>query len=216
MARIMIHTYPGRLWYVKGFLIPELNRQGIKDITIWNDTKSKGNLASCMESFASCRGHPDGTWHLQDDVLPASYFAEFADDYDTVVCGFCHSGYENGIPIVGNVFPVLMWNSSFPCIYIPNGMAAECAAWFYTDARYRPQFREWISTGKNDDNFFHAFCVERYSNKLMINHAPHLVEHVDYLIGGSSINQWRGHTSRAYYFDDDEAMERLTNWLKTQ
>lgn len=214
--QVMIHACPARMWYVNGFLIPELKRQGIEDITIWNDTDGWGNLESCMLSFASCKGKEGGTWHLQDDVLPATYFSEYATDYDTIVCGFCYSGYENGTPVVGEVFPTLMWNSSFPCIYIPNDIAYECADWFFSDARFREEFREWVESGKKDDNFFHAFCTERYSNKIVLNFAPHLVEHVDYLIGGSSINRWRSYICRGYYFDDEEAMSRLINWLRTR
>lgn len=214
----MIHACPARMWYVDGFLIPSMLEQGIlrDEIIVWCDTEGKGNLASCMESFAFCRDRPGGTWHLQDDVMISHDFAQRSREYagDSIVCGFCYSGYEPGIPITGYVFPVLMWNSSFPCIFIPNKMAAECADWFYADARARPELAGWTESGKNDDNFFHAFCVEKYADAWVLNLAPHLVEHVDYIIGGSTINQWRDHTSRGYWFEDDYLTEQLKDRIQ--
>ena len=213
----MIHTYPGRLWYVNDFLVPSMIEQGIRqqDILIWNDFLKKGNLQSCIDSFASCSGMPGGTWHLQDDVLIAKDFAERTREHseDRVVCGFCASCYEDGIPIVGEVFPVLMWNSSFPCIYIPNDIAAEFTRWFYTKAKPDPDYAGWIQSGKMDDVFFHDFLMKQHPNDTVLNLAPHLVEHVDYIIGGSSINQWRGHPTRGYYFDDERLVTELSEKL---
>ena len=211
--RYMIHACPRRMWYVNDFLIPSMLDQGIsrEDIIVWNDERGRGNLFSCMDSFASCRGVDGGTWHLQDDVLICRDFAEYTQEFvgDQVVCGFCFSGYENGTPITGEVYSVLMWQSSFPCIYIPNAIAAECAEWFFKDARYRPEFADWVASRKKDDTFFRTFFVERHRDEKVINLAPHLVEHVDYIIGGSTINQWRGHTSRGDWFMDDDLVDEL-------
>lgn len=210
----MIHACPDRMWYVNDFLIPSMMDQGIprESILVWCDTEGKGNLISCMDAFASRKEKPGGTWHLQDDVLICRDFSERTQEFgrDQIVCGYCYSGYEQGIPIAGQVFPALMWNSCFPCVYIPNEIAAECADWFYNDARARPGFRPWVNTGKMDDNFFHAFCMERHPNEYVLNLAPHLVEHVDYIIGGSVANKWRGHICRAFYFEDDDLTEELT------
>lgn len=216
--KIMIHACPDRMWYVTGFLVPSIIEQGIPpdDITIWNDTARNGNLVSCIESFRSCAGKPGGTWHLQDDVMICHDFAKRAkkNSGDHIVCGFCYSGYEDGIPIHGYVYPVLMWRSSFPCIYIPNEIAAEFVEWFQNDARARPIFGAWVKSGKMDDNFFHAFCVERHPNDKVLNSAPHLVEHVDYIIGGSVINTWRPHIARGYWFEDDYLIKELCSKLR--
>ena len=212
--KYMIHACPDRMWYVNGFLIPSMLDQGITrdEIIVWNDAAGNGNLIACMEAFSSCRWREGGTWHLQDDVLISRDFAERTREQagDKVVCGFCYSGYEDGTPIVGNVFPVLMWRSTFPCVYIPNSLAAECADWFFTDAMHRQQFEPWVKSGKKDDNFFHAFCIEQHPNEFVVNLAPHLVEHVDYIIGGSTINKWRGYIARGYYFDDETLVTELT------
>ena len=213
--RYMIHACLARMWYVKDFLIPSMMSQGIRgdDITVWNDSGGKGNLASCLESFASLKDTPGGTWHLQDDVMISRDFAARTKELagSSIICGFCYSGYEAGDPpVTGWVFPVLMWNSCFLCVYIPNETAANFVSWFYTEARARPEYSGWVESGKHDDTFFHQYCVEQRPNTLVFNHAPHLVEHVDYLIGGSVINKWRGHASRGCYFEDDDLTEELT------
>ena len=208
----IIHTYPGRLWYVENYLIPSMLAQGIErdQITVWSDP-GLGNLYSFMWCCAQSKGKKGGAWHLQDDVCICSDFAERTKQYNSgVVCGFCYNGYEDGEePVTGPVFSVLMWNSSFPCIRIPHSVAAECADWFFSEGQYREDLHDLVRTGKKDDTIFHAFFTEKHRDDTVINLAPHLVEHVDYLIGGSSINQWRGHTTRGYYFEDDEAVEKL-------
>ena len=210
----MIHACPQRMWYVEGLLIPSMVEQGIREeeITVWNDTEGVGNLRACLDSFASCTGKTGGTWHLQDDVLLSRDFAEVTKEYaqDSIVCGFCCSRWETGIPCVGEVYPVKMWNSSFPCIYIPNRIAEQFVRWFHETAAFDPDYAKWIRTGKMDDTIFHEFCVQELSNQKVINYAPHLVEHVDYIIGGSTINQWRGYLARGYYFDDDQLVQELT------
>ena len=53
--KYMIHACPQRMWYVTEFLVPSMLEQGIPeaDITIWNDTEKRGNLAACMAAFES-------------------------------------------------------------------------------------------------------------------------------------------------------------------
>ena len=109
--RYMIHACPARMWYVKDFLIPSMMSQGIRgdDITVWNDSGGKGNLASCLESFASLKDTPGGTWHLQDDVMICRDFAARTKELagSSIICGFCYSGYEAGDPpVVEQLFPV--------------------------------------------------------------------------------------------------------------
>lgn len=202
------------MWYVDGFLVPSMIGQRISrnKISVWNDKEGIGNLASCLQSFASCKGVPGGTWHLQDDVLISRDFAEVTEEYagDQIVCGFCYSGYEFGDLVVGETYPIKMWQSSFPCIYIPNRIACRFADWVNEVAAHEPEYEEWIRSGKKDDTMFHEFCIMELPNTKVINLAPHLVEHVDYILGGSTINQWRGFWARGYYFDDDQLVQELT------
>ena len=74
--KVLIHACPKRMWYVEGFLLPELKRQGADEVEVWNDTEGKGNLRACMEAFAARGTGDEGTWHIQDDVLLCRDFVE--------------------------------------------------------------------------------------------------------------------------------------------
>ena len=91
--KILIHACPQRMWYVQEFLAPALQAQGADEIEIWNDAEGRGNLASCMASFAARTGD-GGTWHIQDDVLPCRDFVERCRQNDEgVVYGFCNEQF---------------------------------------------------------------------------------------------------------------------------
>lgn len=205
MAKILIHACPARMWYVEEFLIPSLEEQGIEDIDLALDSTGKGNLQACLDSFAEVGQRPGGTWHLQDDVLIARNFAERIEEFDDgVACGFCHTLFEPfNRPMPGYVPALYMFNS-FPCIRIPNEVAAEFIEWYYTDARYRDNYQPWVRSGIHDDGFWHDFYVEKHRHDFVWNIAPNIVEHVDWLIGGSVANEWRGYICRASYWDDPD------------
>lgn len=213
---IMIHACPSRMWYVNNYIIPSLTAQGIprNEIAVWNDSNGDGNLKSCMLSFAECAKHDGDTWHLQDDVLICRDFAERIDiEENVVVCGFCHTLFEPfNRPMPGYAPAVFMYNS-FPCIRIPNRIAGEFVEWLEHDAPSRPEFREWLESGKHDDTLWHYFFEERHGYDHVWNLVPNLVEHVDWLIGGSSVNQWRGYICRAAYWEDQELVENLKEKL---
>lgn len=211
--KIMIHACPSRMWYVDGFLIPSMKEQGIQsdEITVWNDDQKKGCLESCMQAFLSCNG--GATWHLQDDVLICHDFAERVRELDEggydVICGFCHTLFEPfNRPMVGEVPAIYSFNS-FPCIRIPDDYARECAEWFYNDARYRDYYQNWVRSGIHDDGFWHDWLIEQKPHERVLNTAPALVEHVDWIIGGSTINTWRGYVCRASYWEDEYLVDEL-------
>lgn len=216
----MIHACPERMWYVAGHLLPALITSGIgpKQIKIWNDDKHRGNLLSCMDSFRFCARYGTDTWHIQDDVLPCRDFAdrlEELDDEDGVLCGFGCGNFTQQSMIRGTVYIAQMW-WSFPCIRIPDQIAGECAEWFFADAQHREQFREWTRENKGDDAIFKSFLLERYPNMTVQNITPCLVEHVDYLIGGTTVNKSRhSQINRAAYWEDEELVRQLEAKLKT-
>lgn len=219
MAKILIHACPARMWYVEEFLIPSLEEQGIEDIDLALDSTGKGNLQACLDSFEECGKQSGGTWHLQDDVLIARNFAERIEEFDDgVACGFCHTLFEPfNRPMPGHVPALYMFNS-FPCIRIPNEVAAEFVEWYYTDARYRDNYQPWVRSGIHDDGFWHDFYEERHGHDFVWNIAPNIVEHVDWLIGGSVANEWRGYICRASYWDDpeDKLIQELTRKLASR
>jgi hypothetical protein len=43
---------------------------------------------------------------------------------------------------------------------------------------------------------------------------PNLVEHVDWIVGGSILSPWRGYLARAEYWDDEDLVEELKTEVK--
>lgn len=208
--KFLIHACPDRIWYVDEFLVPSMLEQGIplEDITVWNDVDRKGCLQSCMDAFKWC-GTDGGTWHLQDDVIISSDFAQRTRDYDDgVVCGFVNEIFGPDASITGSVPACFMWNS-FQCIRIPNHIAGECAEWVETEAPKNPKYQGWIAANKFDDSLFAIFFKEKYADMRVVNLKPNIVDHVDYLIGGSVVNRWRGHAARSAYWEDNELVDAL-------
>ena len=216
----LIHAYEPRLWYVNEFLMPSMINQGIKkeDINIFTDDGSLGNLKAAMESFKNLPDDDSATWHLQDDICISSDFAKVTRNYENeyaIVCGYCYCRDEYSIiKKGGEVGAKDMWHS-FPCIMIPNKIAIECSEWFYSDALYRPEFKEWVDENKYDDAFFKKFIEENYQRLgvKIINYIPNLVDHIDYLIGGSTVNKEREKwykQSRAAWFSDRHLIDKLT------
>ena len=214
--KILIHAYPLRMWYVEGFLVPELIKQGAAadEIEIWNDVEKKGNLRACMESFAARKGD-GGTWHIQDDVLPCRDFIERcrAND-DGVVYGFCNVQFTDDPAQTGRVPVADAWHS-FQCVRIPNQYARECADWLWNgNGREHVYYPFWINSGKMDDSVFRSYLLEEHSRETVLNMVPNLVDHVDYIVGGSVLHNWRGYLTRAHFWDDEERVRELKEAVK--
>ena len=218
MVTYMIHACPKRLWYVTEYLIPSMLDQGIsKDqISVFNDTTHMGNLAACMASFESLANKDGGTWHLQDDVIISRRFKELSEKYDCdIVYGF--SGYydhpkNNPTKFYppGKVLPEQMW-SSFQCVRIPNDIAVAWAKWMRTDIIGNPVYRDYWEPNIMDDWWFKQYIKQTYDYSIVLNLAPNIVDHVDYLIGGSIINKKRlKPIYRARYWEDEDLVDELT------
>lgn len=206
-AEYIIHACPERMWYVENYLIPSMRVQGIEP-TVRCDTEHLGNLESCMRIFQSMDS-PGGTWHLQDDVIICSDFKKRTEALvsDDIVCGFVADVDENRKHI-GYVKPEQMW-WTFPCVYIPNNLAKECADWFYR-IKNKPAYHIKVQSGKLDDWFFKRYMTYHYPDYSVLNLKPALVDHIDYLIGGTTINQGRkNQIVRAMWFEDQDLVEGL-------
>ena len=198
--RYLIHACEERMWYVEDYLIPSMYEQGIDTVDAWVDVDRDGNLQSCMQSFLDCENYGGSTWHLQDDVIISRDFAKRTQEYtDGVVCGFCCNMFE-----ISKSYG--MWYS-FPCIHIPDWLAVECAKWFYKPNTQK-QFAGFINRGKCDDEIFMHYCRINHFEYTNLN--PNLVDHVDYLIGGSLTNAQRNYKiTRSSYWKDEDLVEQL-------
>lgn len=210
--QIMIHACPAREWYVNEYMIPSLVAQGIdKDqIIVWVDRDGAGNLASCIDSFFVAAQNGRDTWHLQDDVIISETFVKRARAApDGLICGFCVAEYENGNDTQGQTIARYMWQSSFPCIRVPDKLAGKFVDWYIDEAQSRDDLKPYIETGKKDDFLFYVFMLEKNFAYPVTNMVPHLVDHVDWLIGGSTINKTRDFIARAAHWQEHNLIEEL-------
>lgn len=216
--KYIIHTCNKRLWYVEDYLIPSMMAQGIPehDIDVHMDENYSGCLFATLDSFARCgRDHIDA-WHLQDDVIISRDFSERSQNYDFngVICGFWHRHECENEPKWERDIGINI-RYSFPCIYIPHEIAAEFVEWFYSEAKWRDRYQRWIEAKKYVDAFFRDFIKEKHPDDYIWNLKPSIAEHVDWLIGGSTINKWREGICRAEYWEDEDLVEELKEKLKT-
>jgi len=78
---------------------------------------------------------------------------------------------------------------------------------------------EWVSTGKRDDSIFREYIVTHEPQIPALNLYPNIVDHIDYLLGGSVINaQERAENPyrKSYWRSPelDEAVAQLEEQLK--
>ena len=212
----LIHSCGKRRWYVNKFLIPSMLKQGIdkKNINVYEDSINYGNLTSTMDSFKELPNFGE-TWHLQDDVIISSDFKEKTEKYtDGIVCGFCNKYSQENPP--GESSPQKMW-MSFQCILIPNVVARSCAEWFYTDVVNNKEFRLWVQSRKYDDSIFKIYLQDFWEDIYVYHLAPNIVDHIDYLIGGSTINACRDDKQvRSLYWNEPELVKELERNLQCQ
>lgn len=212
----MIHACNSRMWYVDEFLVPSMLNQGISadDIYVYQDVKCDGNLVSwvlsCHKAYEMWG--EQNVWHLQDDVIISSTFKERTEKFeerDGVICGFtCLYDEDNRKPGEGTAINDLWW--SFPCIRIPNKIAKECAEWADLYVWRDNQYGYWIKYKKGDDVIFRVFMESYHTNDTIYNVAPNLVDHIDYLLGGSEVNKQRNMKSvRSMYWYEHELVEQL-------
>ena len=214
MSKYVLHACPQRMWYVDEFLVPSLQQQGIDDIDIRCDKYKRGNLDHCMQIFSIMYGD-GGTWHIQDDVIICRDFKKRTEEYesDQVVCGFVWDKDDN-LNMVGDTLPKNMW-WSFPCIYIPNHMALECSDWYYQWAKYQEKYLSFSVGKQYDDYFFIEFLKNNYSEKQVLQVKPCLVDHIDYLIGGTTVKRARRDDQcRAAWFDDPDLVDDLADKIR--
>ena len=212
---VMIHCIPERLWYVKEYLVPSLESQFISKINVWVDTDKLGNLKACLKSFESLPDNNESTWHLQDDVLVSSNFASIINsniDGD-IICGFSsiYDKFDGGIGTPDN-----MWYS-FPCIRIPNKMAREFVKWCNPATIEDRRTKMQIKCNKYDDTLFNKYLKQLHPNARVNCLIPNIVNHVDWLIGGSVTNPVRNNAANklvSRFWDEDNLVEELEKQLK--
>lgn len=241
MARYMIHACKQRLWYVNDYLMPSMIAQGISecDIILWLDKDNRGNLASFVDSMEYCADDKsDGIWHIQDDVILCSDFKKRTEEHDTgLIAGFA-SYYDKDLCVIkecinakiekravnSNKISDVIWGEvvlsdmwlSFPCIRIPNRLAKDFIDWWlYSYVQLDLNvFEMCIKDNRHDDYLFRKFLRDTHPFMKAYNVKPNLVNHIDYLLGGSLVNDRKGEQVVSLFWDEPELVTDLKNCLE--
>lgn len=210
--KYLIHACEQRMWYVKDFLIPSMVDQGIdiSRIRVFNDADVLGNLKAYMASLEMF-GPEDDYWHISDDVCIAPDFAEKTEKLagtEKVICAFACKICNNAS--AGIVRPIDMWYS-FPGIYIDKYLAMDFLIWLKNRAPMILPDCFWLKKGKGDDALFKNFLIYNYPVLRVLNYAPNLVNHIDYMLGGSITNTQRDKSkdTTAVFWNHPEILEDL-------
>jgi hypothetical protein len=132
-----------------------------------------------------------------------------------IVCGIATEYDKERAQHFGHVRLHEMWYS-FPCIRIPNDIMKEFAEWYLKYFKNNVVYKHIVRSGKHDDMVFRMFLESRYKeDELTItNLRPNIVDHIDWLIGGSTINYHRDKPIRALYFEDEDLVDELEERLR--
>ncbi len=215
--KYIIHSCNKRLWYVKEYLVKSLVKQGINsnDIVIYNDDNNEGNLASWIKSCKWVVDNleiEDGCWHLQDDVFVCKNFKDITMEIakNKIICGYVNkSSYKNHCIINTNYIASQEGIvDSFQCIYIPNYILKDFIKWFEENVVSGKKFQKQYKENKYDDYLFKQF-IRNTQGIIAINLNPSLVEHIDYILGGSIVNESRTITNVAQEFNNYDELEKL-------
>lgn len=209
-AQYLIHAVPRRKWYVDEYLIPSMLKQGIKryNIIVYVDIKNLGNRKAFIDSLRCIDKLSDkwGTWHLQDDIIIAPDFKEKTERYNTgIVNAFCSNLYDDK-DFVGYVDKIRLWKG-FQCVRLPNKLISDSMKWGEKYIVGNPVYRAYWENGANDDWIFRQYLKSSDMKESVLNLAPNLVQHIDYLLGGSMVCNRANRLYSQYWEYDDLTKE---------
>lgn len=216
----LIHTYKSRRWYVDEFLVPSLLRQGIDENSVYiYDDPGDGNLKACLKSYLYYGQIFPGEkiWNLQDDILICRDFAErckrLSEEHDIVYgyCGDCGEDYKYDISTPKGT-KELWWSQ--PCIMMSGKIMNDISDYFWTNVYTNENYILYLSHGICDDIIVNDYVGNLINSGIDIwQERPSLVEHIDYLIGGSLVNNKRPGITKAIDFPDPDLVEELKNYI---
>ena len=222
--KYLIHTCNDREWYVENFLVPSLEAQGVdkSHIIVWHDYKSIGNLASFVASCKWIAENEDeykSTWHIQDDVVLRDDFVEISKNYyEGFANAFCNEQFDGErTNHIGDITASGMW-FSFQCIMIPNRVIKGFVEWFES-GKAEELYPDYVHSGRCDDSLFREYIIHNEPGIPARNIYPCIVDHIDYLLGGSIINaKQRGDKPLrvAYWRDDDGLLDKAVADLEAK
>ena len=203
--KFMIHSCNSRVEYVKNVLIPSMMGQGIEKekIFLFNDDLEEGCLKAWVHSLTTLEHDREGYWHLQDDVeISKDFYNRITNlgDVEFIVNGFvCRAHNPTNYYKIGFQNPKEWW-ASLQCVYIPPKYVHAFLNWFLLDVVKRGKFNNYYKKNRHADFFFYRSVIEQFPNDNMLNITPCLVNHIDYMLGGSVITPEKKYLREAYYW----------------
>lgn len=220
--KFLIHTCPKRKWYVDEFLVPSMIAQGIdeNDIFIFNDDVGYGNLMAMIKSltyYGQFFDDDEEVWHLQDDVLLSSFFYEKCKKYsgDEVIFGYCGNCEPEKAKYKRPKCKDQMWWSQ-PCMKLYAWMMSAISDYFYFELPKSRKYLLYHHLRKCDDVIVQDWLDLNMKKKGfdILQVSPSMVEHVDYLIGGSIVNTSRINKAISMDFDEPHLVKDLEDAIK--
>lgn len=220
--KYVIHTSPKRIDFVNKYQVPILIKYGIneKDIVVWNDTEFKGQLKAwleCAEEILKTDSIYDGCWHLEDDVVPCKDFLNLTSQppQNDIVQGFRCKEFDDHYDCIGKQ-PIdkILYGSQ--CIWIPNVYLKSMLKMFEEEVLTGKRRKPLYDAGKFYSDTLLKCAMNKYHKYTFVyNLENSLVDHIDYLIGGSSVGVIRSKKiCRAIKFDNQEEIDKLEQKLK--
>lgn len=217
--KVLIHAYPKRMWYVNEYIVPSLVSAGVSpaDIFVYNDEKLEGNLVSCMRSllyYSDVFEGDNDIWSLQDDVIICKGFKERCEslsDHD-IVMGYSGECEPEKHDKVRPLCKAHLWWSA-PCMKMTPEIMRDISDFFWSRLAASHKYLLYHNLGKCDDVVINDYIADRLEKKKdgldILQVSPSLVDHVDYLIGGSAINSQRTAIAKSKDFVDKDLVEEL-------
>ena len=200
-------------------MIPCFKRYGIENIVVWNDAEMIGQLnawTDCARWILKEKSDYDGTWHLEDDVVPCKQFKALSEELPAtadIIQGFITENKDFDFNGTTGIASVKDLPYGTQCIYIPNSYLQGFIA-FMDNIVKTGKYR----AGQYNRGTLYADAVLRaylrkYHRNITINNLDScMVEHVDYLIGGRSVKKQVLRNTKARKFDNYYEVERLSIW----
>lgn len=221
--KYLIHSSNKRINYVRNYLIPSMLKQGIREseIILFNDEIGLGNLTSFLSSCNYIKNNypNEGIWHLQDDIIISSEFRkksiEYTKNYDIVCTYVCENFNKELLDKVERQPIENIW-LSFPCIYIKANITTAFLKWIENEILKKQRFLKYYNTNKMDDFIFCNFLQETRPVYYIYNSNDGIVEHIDYLLGGTSIKNKKHKNIKNlnYYFKENDLLKYWEDILK--
>lgn len=200
-------------------MIPCFKRYGVEDIIISNDEKMIGQLnawTDCARQIINEKFDYDGTWHLEDDVVPCKNFKELSENLPEtadVIQGFITDNKLFDFNGTTGITGIENLPYGTQCIYIPNRYLKGFIRFvdeYVKTGNYRA--RQYNCGTLYADAVFRTYMRKYHKNATVNNLDSCMVEHVDYLIGGRSVKKQVLHNTKARKFDNYYEVERLSIW----